>query len=145
MDRLNITRSMCFLAIFMGFLCVAAGLVSLKKKNSKLTMRVTARVTEILKMERTKWKANIFGERRGFSRIVHKPVLKYEAGGREYKQSLNGSATHLKIGDSVDILCNPDEPLEARYPTAGGDLLVPVTAIVMGGGAVLAGFLKLMS
>ena len=152
MYRLDITRALCFLAMCMGFLCVAAGLMLLKRKQStparlaRMTMPVTARVMEVLKEERTEWKEDTFGIKRAHSRIVYTPLLEYEACGKTYIRLhfASGTASRFTAGASVEIFCNPDNPSEARYPADAGGLTAPLAAIVLGGAAVLMGIFKLI-
>ena len=150
MNRLDITRTLCFLAMCIGSLCAAAGFMSLKRsKQTRLagmTMPVTARVMDVLKEERTEWKEDALGIKRGHSRIVYTPILEYEAGGRTYRRahSAKGPEARFTVGASVEIFCNPDNPSEARYPADAGGSTAPLAAIVLGGAAVLMGIFKLI-
>ena len=125
--KLELTQAQALvLMAFFGFLLVAFGAWFLLRRRStmikltRLTMPVTARVTDVLTEERTEWKESGDGKTLARTRIIYTPVLEYEVGGKTYKQahSVHGSAPRVNAGSSIRILCNPENPSEARYQTA---------------------------
>jgi hypothetical protein len=138
-----------FFVTFVGLMFVAAGVVLLLRRKSKLahlTMPVVALVTDVIKEERTEWKEHGDGIRRSQTRVVYRPILEYEVGGRVYKKPHSPSelAGRVSEGDTIEVLCNPDNPSEACCRSDAGGLGLPIAAIVAGGAVVLAGILKLI-
>ena len=106
--------------IFGGLLCAAVRAKlprNGKSKSARLTMPVTARITDILKEERTEWKEDRFGIKRARTWLVNTSILEYEVGGKVYRKLHSGPGTTKRaaVGDAITIFCNPDNPSEAGY------------------------------
>ena len=130
-----------------GFLPAAAGAALLLRRKLKLTgltMLVTARVTDVLKEERTEWEEDRDGRKRSLTRIVYTPILEYEIDGKAYRKPFTAgeSAERVNEGETLKVYCNPDNPSEACCRNDVIGLTLPISAIVMGGGIALIGIVK---